>query len=277
MNQASVGFQCPECVREGGRGVRQARTAFGGATAGGEGTVTKVLVGINVAVFVLGLLLTAVEEGVGGAMRGLTGVGGPLHDLFAMVPLATSVDGGQVHFIGVVAGQWYRLVTAGFLHYGLLHLGLNMWALLLFGREAERMIGRWRFVVLYLLSGVGGSALAMLLASGPSVALAGASGSVFGLFGALVFFFRKLRLDPRQLIMLIVLNFGLGFFIASISWQAHLGGLLTGGLAGAVLAYAPAGKYRTAYQVAGLAVVATMVAVVAYFGYEKFVPILDGF
>jgi len=253
MREASVGFQCPECVREGAKSVRVARTAFGGSLDGAEGLVTKILLGLNVGLFVLTVLIAA-ARGVDNAMRTLTGQSGSseLYDWFAMIPLALDGRTGQV--IGVADGEYWRLVTAGFLHYGLIHLLFNMWALWILGREAERMVGRWRFVAVYLLSGLGGTVAVYLLGQ-TNAAVAGASGSIFGLFGALFFFFRKLNLDPRGIVMIVVLNFGLGLFIANISWLGHLGGLVIGAVTGALLAYAPSGPKRTTIQVAGLVIV----------------------
>ncbi|MCW2505084.1 MAG: rhomboid family protein [Actinomycetia bacterium] len=243
MNPASVGFQCPACVKQGAATVRTPRTALGGGLSG-EGVVTKVLIGLNVAVFVIGVLLGVVSEGPAGGMRVLTG--GLPPDFAPFVMYGPSVAGGE----------WWRLLTAGFLHAGVLHIGLNMWALLLFGTEVERLIGRWRYLAVYVLCCIGGNIGVLLIA--PNQLGVGASGAVFGLFGALVFFFRRLNRSPRPLISLIVLNFAIGFFISTISWQAHLGGLITGALTGALLAYAPAGKNRTAYQIAGLVVVAAV-------------------
>lgn len=262
MNAAAVGFQCPDCVRAGNKSVRTARTAFGGSLAGEQGVVTKVLIGINVGVFAI-TVLTGAMYGVDNAMRVLTGQSfgrSVLYEWFANHPTAGPyffADDGFLNAVmtdGVADGQVWRLLTAGFLHYGLIHLLLNMWALLILGREVERMVGRWRFVAIYLLSGIGG-ALGEYLFGNPDGFSAGASGSVFGLFGALFFFFRRLKLDPRGIVIIVALNFGLGFFISNISWLGHLGGLIVGALCGAVLAYAPDGPRRTAIQVAGLVII----------------------
>lgn len=253
MRPAAVGFQCPECVREGSKSVRSARTAFGGSLDGEQGLVTKILIGLNVGVFAL-TVLTAATDGVDNAMRTLLGQGGSvLYKWFAMIPYAYA-DASGTDIIGVADGEYWRLFTAGFLHFGIIHLLFNMWALTILGREVERMVGRWRFVAVYLLSGLGG-AVAVYLFDQQNVSMAGASGSVFGLFGALFFFFRKLKLDPRGLITIVLINFGLGLFIANISWLGHLGGLVVGALTGAVLAYAPKGENRTLIQVAGLTIV----------------------
>jgi membrane associated rhomboid family serine protease len=267
MRPASVGFQCPECVREGAKTVRPARTALGGGLDGEQGLVTKVLMGANIGVFLL-TVLSAAAYGVDNAMRVLTGSGGGrsvLYQWFAMHPTTGPyawIEDGLIQGVivdGVAQGQLWRLVTAGFLHYGMIHLLFNMWALFILGRETERLVGRWRFVAVYLLSGVGG-ALGEYLFGGEQSFAAGASGSVFGLFGALFFFFKRLNMDPRGIVMIVVLNFALGLFIANISWLGHLGGLIVGALTGALLAYAPRGPSRGAIQVAGLAIVAVALA-----------------
>jgi membrane associated rhomboid family serine protease len=252
MRPASVGFQCPDCVREGSRSVRPARTAFGGRLDGEQGVVTRVLIGANVGVFAL-TVLAAVVNGVDAAMRTLLGqgLGSPLHRWLDMIPLA--LDPQRAEVIGVADGEYWRLVTAGFMHYGVIHLLLNMWALLILGGEVERMVGRWRFVAVYLLSGLGGT-VAVYVFGATNGFVAGASASVFGLFGALFFFFRKLRMDPRGLVLIVALNFGLGLFL-NVSWLGHLGGLLVGAITGALLAYAPRGPHRTLIQAIGLAVV----------------------
>jgi len=252
MQPASVGFQCPECVREGARTVRTGRSVFGGDTAGERGLVTRVLLGINIAAYLLTVLAAVVAGAVLPVELGtFLSFGGrsPVTDAGAAITAFRYADGSLG---GIAAGEVWRLVTAGFLHYGLLHLALNMYALWILGRECERLIGRWRFVALYLLSGIGG-VVAELLFGGIGVLLVGASGSVFGLFGALFFFFRRMRSDVRGLVGLIAVNLALGFFIPNISVLGHLGGLVVGGVIGAVLAYAPRGQARTPVQVAGLA------------------------
>jgi len=252
MRPASVGFQCPDCVREGSRSVRTARTAFGGRLDGEQGVVTRALIGANVGMFAL-TVLAATVNGIDAAMRTLLGqgLGSPLHRWLDMIPLA--LDPQRAEVIGVADGEYWRLLTAGFMHYGVIHLLLNMWALLILGGEVERMVGRWRFLAVYLLSGLGGT-VAVYVFGATNSFVAGASASVFGLFGALFFFFRKLRMDPRGLILIVALNFGLGLFL-NVSWLGHLGGLLVGAITGGLLAYAPRGPRRTLIQAIGLAVV----------------------
>jgi membrane associated rhomboid family serine protease len=163
---------------------------------------------------------------------------------------------GTVH--GIATGEFYRLVTADFLHYGLLHLGLNMYALWLLGRECERLLGRWRFAALYLLAGIGG-AVAVYWFSPHSLTV-GASGSVFGLMGALFFFFRRLNLDVRGLVGLLVLNLVITVSVRQISFWGHIGGLVVGAVLGAILAYAPRNSLRLPVQVGGIVLVALLLA-----------------
>jgi membrane associated rhomboid family serine protease len=171
---------------------------------------------------------------------------------------------------GVAAGEWYRLITSAFVvpgaglnGLGLLDIVFNMWALVFVGPSLEGLLGRIRFLAVYLLSGVGGAVLYYFLAP-QYVAAAGASGAIFGLFGAWFVVSRRLRLDTRGIVVLIAINLALSFFYHNvIAWQAHIGGLLTGALLTAAYAYAPR-RNRTAFQVAAtVAVVALIVVAVA--------------
>ncbi len=136
-----------------------------------------------------------------------------------------------------------------------------MWALILVGPALERLLGRLRFLAVYVLSALGGSVLFYLLAPVNEFGL-GASGAIFGLFGAYFVVARRLRVDSRSIVFLIVLNLGISFAVAGIAWQAHVGGLLTGGLLTAAYAYAPRNQ-RTLVQVgATVAVVAVLVIAV---------------
>jgi membrane associated rhomboid family serine protease len=250
MRPASVGFQCPECVAAGARTMRTGHTPVGAAVGDDAGLVTRALIVLNVGIFVLTVIAAVASGSVPTAQLGqFLAFGGPspAYDLFAAP--AQLPGGGDI-----ASGEFYRLLTAGFLHYGLLHLALNMWALWILGKECERQLGRWRFILLYLVAGLGGAVGSYLIAA-PQAAMAGASGSIFGLFGALFFLFRRTKTDVRGLVGLIVINLVFGFFIANISWQGHIGGLITGGLVGLALVYAPAGRFRTAVQLGGTALV----------------------
>lgn len=246
MREASVGHQCPECVAEGRRTSRPARTAFGGSGLGAQSYVTKTLIGLNV----LMMLIAAASAGggglVGGAFGGLGGTSTPLHRWGAVIGYASYVDGGPAH--GVAAGEYYRLFTAMFLHYGLLHIALNMWALWVLGRQLEYALGPVRFLALYLLCGFGGN-VAVYLFSAPNIPTAGASTAIFGLFGAFLPVLRRLGRDTSALIPILVVNLVFTLTVPGISIAGHLGGLASGVVIGAGIAYAPR-RNRTAMQAA---------------------------
>jgi membrane associated rhomboid family serine protease len=184
-------------------------------------------------------------------------------DYLAMVGAAYDTTLHQQ--VGVAAGQEYRLITSAFLHeqgfngFGPAHIIFNMWALFLVGPPLERLLGRIRFLAVYLLSALGGSVFYYFVAPANELAL-GASGAIFGLFGAYFVVARRLRVDARAIVFLIVLNLGLGFAVSGIAWQAHLGGLITGGLVTAAYAYAPR-KRRPLVQVAATALVLAAIVV----------------
>jgi membrane associated rhomboid family serine protease len=135
-------------------------------------------------------------------------------------------------------GEWWRVVTSGFLHFGPLHLLFNMVALYFIGREVEPVLGRARFLAVYGISLLGGSAAVMLFSPDVPQA-AGASGAVFGMMGALVILLRRLRLPMTQALTIIAINIVLSVTISGISLAAHIGGLVVGTAATAVLVYLP--------------------------------------
>ncbi|MEH1030665.1 rhomboid family intramembrane serine protease [Micromonospora sp. NPDC000316] len=252
MRDASVGHQCPECVNEGRRSVRPARTAFGGGAAGRHGYVTKALIALNVLFMVLSIASDrGGDAAVGGSgFGGLMGGSTPLTNWGSVLGLAVFPDGTLG---GIADGQWYRLVTAMFLHYGVIHLLLNMWALWVLGRSLEANLGRARFAALYLIAGLGGNVAAYLF-SAQNSATAGASTAVFGLFAALIIIERKLGRDISQVIPILVINLVFTLTVPGISIPGHLGGLAVGAAMALVLAYAPRGR-RTLVQVGGAAVI----------------------
>ena len=239
MVSASVGFQCPECVKEGGRGVRAHRTVFGGVATNDPGYVTRALIAVNVVAYLAEWVLGPDFYGRFWLLGGVPGVG------------------------GVSDGEWYRLITSAFLHdpNNPLHIFLNMYALWMLGPPLEQALGRWRFLVLYLLSAVGGN-VASYAVSSPLQPSLGASGAIFGLLGAFFVISRRLNRDASILYGVLVLNLVIGFVVPRIDWRAHLGGLITGAVVAAVMAYAPSGRYRTAVQVAGCVVVLGVAAAV---------------
>jgi membrane associated rhomboid family serine protease len=229
LRPAAVGHQCVECIRTGNRGARQPTGRFGGAVTA-QAKVTWTLIGINIVLYLVQLAHSNLATD------------------WEMLGAATYR--GQV--IGVAAGQWYRLITAAFLpgtgNLGILDILFNMWALLIVGPALERALGARRYLAIYLVSAVGGSVLYYLLAP-PNQPALGASGAIFGLFGAWFVLSRRLGLDSRQVVFLIVLNLGISFALPFIAWQAHVGGLVAGGLLTAAYVYAPRPS-RTVIQIA---------------------------
>ena len=246
MRSASVGQQCVECVGAGARSTRQARTAFGGRPGAGA-IVTWTLLGINVALYLVAWVRPAI-----------------VNDLL-MLGYAPYTNGGPAH--GVAAGEWYRLITSAFLApatglsgLGFMDILFNMWALIFVGPSLEGLLGRARFLAVYLLSAVGGGVMYYFLAP-PNYPAVGASGAIFGLFGAWFVVSRRLRLDTRGIVVLIAINLALSLFLHNIiAWQDHIGGLLTGALLTAAYAYAPR-KNRVLVQVAATVAVAALIAV----------------
>ena len=257
MRSASVGFQCPDCVKQGNVGIRQAKAAYGG-TARENPEVTWVLLGLNVVMFLVTL---------GSAAS--VGLGSDVSALFERLALTPSVHCSDYDVSGVCTavadgvaqGQYYRLLTAMFLHFGVIHLALNMYCLFLIGPALERALGRLRFTALYLLSGLSGSALSYALGPDNQMA-AGASGAVFGLFAAFYVLQRRRGEDASQILVTIGLNLVLSFALSFIDWRGHVGGLIGGGLVAAALVYAPTGAQRTVVQAAGACGVALLVVVV---------------
>src|SRR3712207_6529007 len=189
MTPASVGFQCPDDVRAGNAGVRRPRQAPLLQRAGRRfGAVTVTLIALNEVVFVV----TAVSAGLAGA-NPLDNQFSPLFVQLAQIPVLVEL------------GEDWRLVTAAFLHIGVLHLVLNMLALLVFGSELERQLGRWRYLAVYLVSLLGG-AVALQLFGEPGRPVAGASAAIYGLLGGLAVMMIARREDLRGLLTLLAIN-----------------------------------------------------------------------
>ena len=244
MHDAAVGHHCPECVAEARRSQPQIRTAFGGTVAGQRGQVTLTLIGLNVAVAVLAIVIGGANAVGGGGWGGLLGGITPLHLWGGLQPGPEALvepAGGDAFFVGpggIAHGEYYRLLTSMFLHYGLFHLLLNMYALWVVGGVLEPLLGRLRFAALYLPAGLGGG-VATYLFSGLGTVAAGASGAVFGLFAAFYILMRRLGRDTSTITVILVINLVLTFVISNISIWGHLGGLATGAILAVGLAYAP--------------------------------------
>jgi membrane associated rhomboid family serine protease len=248
MREAPVGQRCPDCVKEDRRTVRQARTVFGGRPAATP-WVTCTIIALNVVIYVLELIHPSLIDRFDDIGTVLIGADGRYY-----------VDDGLPNpgfeLVGVLHGEWWRMITSAFLHelpgasgFGLTHILFNMvWV---------------RYTALYLLSALGGSVLVVLL--DPAQGAIGASGAGFGLAAAYFVITRKLHsypLDRNQLIIsfLLWMVLAAGF----TSWQGHLGGLLTGAVVALGIAYAPR-LHQTAMQAAALAAV-TVVLIASVVG-----------
>ena len=248
MRPAAVGFQCPSCVREGSRETRSGRTAYGGERPRNPALTSQVLIGINAAVWLL-ILVT------GGAASALV-------NHLALLPVsAQALRNGQLILVpGVADGAPWLLVTSLFTHIEIWHIGFNMLALWALGPQLELAIGRARFLALYFVSGLASSATVLWL-SAPNSQTLGASGAIFGLMGALLIVAIKVHGDVRGILTWIGINFVITVLLVRlISWQGHLGGFVGGLLLGLVIVYAPR-RHRTAWQVAGISLVAALIAV----------------
>lgn len=221
MTQATVGFHCPECLparSHPGAAQPKIRTVIPGRWVDTRPRVTQAFIGLSLIGFVYSLLNggTPMNLGNQAAVDG------------ALFARAASYSGDAFDFIGVDAGEYYRLVTSAFLHDGLIHLGFNLYALWILGTLLEHMLGRPRFAALYVVSMLGGSFGVMLIS--PNQTTVGASGAVFGLMGALVFAQRTVGVSVWRtpLMPVLALNLALTFVVPSISVGGHLGGLATG-------------------------------------------------
>ena len=255
MRDAAVGFQCPDCVREASKGSRQNRALYGGERSADPRLTSYVLIGINalvwLAIAATGGTKSRLADLLALRANGLCSPGdGYLYDIERRVCEST----GSTFLPAVDDGAWWQLVTSVFTHVEIWHVAMNMFALFIFGPALEGIIGRARFLAVYLVSGLASSVLVLFLSSqyGSTV---GASGALFGLLGALLVAARKARLNSQWLMQ----NLAIGVVITvvgwrMISWQGHLGGFLGGVVAAALIAYAPK-EHRPLVQWGGLALV----------------------
>jgi membrane associated rhomboid family serine protease len=244
MTAGSVGFVCPECMSEGRKAVRQARTVYGGRVHPGAGAsiVTRTLIGLNVVVFIV-TTVTGVNF-----FSGSVG-GSKLFIHLSLIPTA------------VAGGQWYRLITSTFLHFGIFHIAFNMYALYVVGPPLEAALGRLRFIGLYLLAGIAGGLFSVLIGPIDETA-AGASGAIFGLFGAFYIVARHRRLATEGIAVTIVANLIFTFAFPNVDWRGHVGGLATGVAVAFVMSKAPPGPMRNRFQALGVGVICLVLAAV---------------
>jgi membrane associated rhomboid family serine protease len=229
---AAVGVQCPDCVRQARRQLPVARSALGAPISGGAPVVTITMIGLCVVVFVAQQV-----------------VGGVTSDLI-LAP-------------GAAWRQPWRMVTAAFLHAGVLHLAFNMYALWVVGSFMEQLLGRSRLAALYLGSALGGHVLVLAYFrvfefnwEGALTGTLGASGAVFGLFAAALVAGRRLGSNINGIVGVVVLNLVLSFTLPGISWQGHVGGLIAGGAMALAYVHAPPAWRRRVAWLAPAAVAA---------------------
>jgi membrane associated rhomboid family serine protease len=230
MIPAPVGHQCPECVAEARREFRQGPgRRIAAANIKRTASVTTVLLAMIAAMFVIELA----NGGAGSLMTGPSK--DKLVDLGASIGLAQRVDGS---FIGIAAGQYWRLVSSMFLHAGLLHIAFNAYALWIFGAVVEQELGRIRLLLIYFATGIVASAASYAFSPSPIIVSVGASGAIFGIFGAFVAYnYRRRHLAIaaarlRSAISIVVINLVITFAIPEIDWRAHVGGFIAGLFAG---------------------------------------------
>jgi membrane associated rhomboid family serine protease len=239
MTAASVGYQCPEEVAAARREAPAMKTSTGGRVGILTGRITPTLI----VLCVLGWLAQG-----------------------APITQAHSVNSFTVHYSllgpGLMQGEYYRLVTAAFLHVSITHLLFNMWVLYVIGIQVERALGWVRYTALYFLAAIGGNVLVYLVSGATSFEV-GASTAIFGLLAAYYIVARKARADTTQIVFLIAINLFISVAFSNISLWGHVGGLVTGALAAAILVYVPARQaLLQGAALAGMAVVLVAAAVV---------------
>ncbi len=245
MVYAPVGIKCPECAGQP-TGAKAATRRIGRVGAGTGALVTKTLIGINVAVF-----LISIAEGSGGFQ-----------------PAQSFINRWALNGFAVSEGEWYRLITSAFLHASVLHIAFNMLMLWWFGRALEDLLGRARFLAIYFVSILAGSAGALLVT--PDKLTVGASGAVFGILGAgLILERNNINVFGGQALIVVILNLALSFTLNSVSIGGHVGGLVGGALCILVLSgfgrgHAVYGRFNIA-AAAGLVAIAAGSVLIAYF------------
>lgn len=253
LREAPVGFQCTDCVHSGTQQQRRRHRGYqeaglgvrtiAGARPSGSFLATQAILAVNVLVF----LVTVVQAR-------------SLNDNQVSNVFQLGVLWGQATF---GADEWWRLFTSGFLHYGPIHIAVNMFSLWMMGRALEPVFGKVRYLTLYFVSMLGAST-AVLLFDNLDGGTAGASGALFGLMGAYAVIVLKLRLNPTGLIITLALNAFITFGVANISILGHVGGLVTGALVTVAMLYAPQAR-QTTWQAAGVVIlVVAMIGLLIY-------------
>ena len=248
MTPAPVGLRCPEHSGKP-QGLQKVTVAAERAVTGVGSRrgylVTMILITVNVGVYLAELALGGAQDGTG-------------NTIYYHGSLIATGQYANGSLAGVANGEWWRLITAAFLHLGIIHLGLNMMGLYFGGRILEVMIGRWRFLLLYLTAGIAGSAGALYVT--PNAITVGASGAIFGVFGALLVLERRGAIQSGgQILMLIVVNLLFTFTLAGISIGGHIGGLIAG-----ILLMSAYLRFRGSVQLSVASAVAVTTAAVIF-------------
>ncbi|HJE51144.1 MAG TPA: rhomboid family intramembrane serine protease [Tessaracoccus flavescens] len=264
MIPGSVGFQCPECVHRGNRETRQHQLPYGGVRSSNPKATSIALIAVNVLVWVA-VLLTGGSNGRLFATLALMPNGHcePRADGMFLIDRFMCLQQGAEWWPGVASGAPWQVITSAFTHVSPLHILFNMLMLFLLGPQVEGIMGRARFLAIYFIAALGGSAGVMLF-SAPFVKTMGASGAVYGLMGALLILALKHKGDVRGILMWIGLNVAFSFMVSGISWEGHLGGLV-GGVA-AISAFVMLPKQHRArwgWPLAGLAALVFIGIIVA--------------
>jgi len=253
QTQGPVGVICPECMKEQRKNQspaqRRAQRRWGGRPGGaitmagrsGKPLVTYVLLAVTSAI---------------GLLQLLPGIGNEITQqlLFAAAYLYPELSPYPF--------EPWRLLTAVFAHGSFIHLALNMLALWMLGQTLEPMLGRARYLALYLISGLGGSVAVALIA--PETATVGASGAIFGLMAALLIIGRHIGANVTGILVILAINFAFTFTVSGIAWQAHLGGAVIGALIAFIYTRTRRREQRT-WQIALLALVAVALLVIVAF------------
>lgn len=245
MTTTPVGMRCPECARQ----KTQVRNPIG-AAGRADAPATYAIIAVCIAAFVA-------EIATGGT---ITGGGGRATREGALFAFATDIQGQT---LGVAGGQPYRIVTSAFLHAGILHIGLNMFALYILGTLLEPAIGTWRFVGVYAVSILTGSFLVMVI--DPNQLTVGASGGIFGLMAAAFLIARNRGLDQlaSQIGLFVIINLAFTFSVSSISVGAHIGGLAGGAIAAFLINRLERGRVAEAKTIEAVGLVALCAIAVA--------------
>lgn len=239
MIQTPVGFRCPECAQE----RTQVRSGVAAVNATGGTPATIGLIAANVIVFLL-----TIATGSGG----FSSIGGPIFQDFSLLGYA------------VADGEWYRIITGGFLHAGFMHLAFNMFALFFLGKVLEPSIGTPRFLLVYFASLLAGS-FGALVVSGSGTPTVGASGAVFGIFGAVFVIAQGRGLTDlaREVGLILGINLVLTFSISGISIGGHIGGLIAGLICGAIVVAGERGRFGSNARFAEYAAMVVIAVVCA--------------